>query len=445
MADQDPRIKELQKDIQRNAAAIDKVQSEMQAQFRQAETVNAERFTLLHEALDALILKRSSSPESSHGVSHSSKQPFQIRAVKLDFPRFDGKNVLNWIFKAEQFFEYHNTPDSDRLVISSVHLDHDVVPWYQMNQRTHPFRSWHEFTRALEMDFGPSAYECPRAALFKLNQSGSVGDYYTEFNTLANRVYGVSSEALLDCFLSGLQSEIRRDVLALSPDNINKAFALAKLYEEKYTAQQKPKYNTSPYKSPNNNTSYPQKNYQNIHRSETTQNPSQQKNHLPPLLHTPNQKPTTIRNISPAEMQIRRDKGLCYFCDEKFSHTHRCPNRRVMMLQLTDDEYEEKEPDPPDDDNQSSNDEDVQHHLSLNAMKGSCGVGTIRFTGRIGNIPVQVLVDGGSSETFVQPRIAQVLKVPIEASPCFQVLVGNGQSLMVEGKVRELKLHVQGH
>jgi hypothetical protein len=89
------------------------------------------------------------------------------------------KNVLNWIFKAEQFFYYHNTPDADRLVISSVHLDHDVVPWFQMIQRSHPFRSWQEFTRALEMDFGPSAYDCPRAALFKLNQSSSVAEYYT--------------------------------------------------------------------------------------------------------------------------------------------------------------------------------------------------------------------------------------------------------------------------
>ncbi|MCI56431.1 hypothetical protein A2U01_0077682, partial [Trifolium medium] len=43
-----------------------------------------------------------------------------------------------------------------------------------MIQRSHPFRSWQEFTRALEMDFGPSAYDCPRAALFKLNQSNTV-------------------------------------------------------------------------------------------------------------------------------------------------------------------------------------------------------------------------------------------------------------------------------
>jgi hypothetical protein len=67
------------------------------------------------------------------------------------------------------------------------------------------------------MEFGPSAYECPRATLFKLTQTNSVREYYKEFTALANRVYGLSTEAILDCFISGLNVEIRRDVLALSP------------------------------------------------------------------------------------------------------------------------------------------------------------------------------------------------------------------------------------
>jgi hypothetical protein len=227
----------------------------MQVQFRRAKVANAERFNLIHEALESLTQKNNSN-ESFHGASSSAKPPFQVRYVKLDFPRFDGKNVLNWIFKAEQFFDYHNTSDVDQLVIASVHLDHDVVPWFQMIQRSHPFRSWHEFTRAIEMDFGPPAYDCPRATLFKLTQTSSVSDYYHEFNALANRVYGVSNEAFLDCILSGIQSEIRRDVLALSPVSLTKAFALAKLFEEKYIVQPKPKYCPNNYKSPNTQNNY---------------------------------------------------------------------------------------------------------------------------------------------------------------------------------------------
>jgi hypothetical protein len=115
-----------------------------------------------------------------------------------------------------------------------------------------------------------------------------------------------------------------------------------------------------------------------------------------------------------------------------------------MTLQLSDGEEETLDPDAEDTPNSTDGDE-IQHHLSMNAMKGNGGMGIIRFTGMIGNIAVQVLVDGGSSDTYLQPRIAQFLKVPIEATPKFQVLVGNGQCLTVEGIVRQLHLQVQGH
>jgi hypothetical protein len=84
------------------------------------------------------------------------------------------------------------------------------------------------------------------------------------------------------------------------------------------------------------------------------------------------------------------------------------------------------------------------HHLSLNAMKGTSSMGILRFTGQIGQISVQVLVDGGSSDNFLQPRIAEFLKLPVEPGPCFKVLVGNGQTMTAEGVIPNLALTVQG-
>lgn len=108
-----------------------------------------------------------------------------MRPVKLDFPRFDGSNDIGWIFKAEQFFDYHHTTDNERLTIASVHLDHDIVPWFQMMQRNNQFQDWKSFTRALEQDFGPPPYDCPGASLFKLVQTGTVSEFYLEFTALA--------------------------------------------------------------------------------------------------------------------------------------------------------------------------------------------------------------------------------------------------------------------
>lgn len=71
-------------------------------------------------------------------------------------------------------------------------------------------------------------------------------------------------------------------------------------------------------------------------------------------------------------------------------------------------------------------------------MKGGTGTSSIRFTGAIGHIPVQILLDGGSSACFLQPRVAQFLKLPIEPAPNFRVLIGNGQYMETKGWIPEL-------
>lgn len=91
---------------------------------------------------------------------------------------------------------------------------------------------------------------------------------------------------------------------------------------------------------PNNNKKNPTTYTPNISFINKTDN--NQKN-IAPILHTPptrpmsqNQKNPNIKRMSPAEMQVRRDKGLCYGCDDKFSFTQKCPNRQLMLLQYDD-------------------------------------------------------------------------------------------------------------
>jgi len=84
---------------------------------------------------------------NSHANVHStSRPPFQVRNLKLDFSRFDGTNGIEWIFKTEQFFDYYHTPDIERLTVAAIHMDKEVVPWFQMMLRTNPFHSWQALT-----------------------------------------------------------------------------------------------------------------------------------------------------------------------------------------------------------------------------------------------------------------------------------------------------------
>ena len=67
--------------------------------------------------------------------------------------------------------------------------------------------------------------------------------------------------------------------------------------------------------------------------------------------------------------------------------------------------------------------------MSLNALNGGVGVGTIRFMAYIDKLPMTVLIDGGSSDNFLQPRVAKFLKLPVEPATQFRVMVGNGNYL----------------
>jgi len=139
-------------------------------------------------------------------------------------------------------------------------------------------------------------------------------------------------------------------------------------------------------------------------------------------------------------MQIRREKKLCYTCDEKFTSSHRCPNKQYLLLQMDEDETLEHQPTP-----EEMVDNIIQDpHLSYNALKGSMGLGTMKFQGTINGMVIQILLDSGSSDNFLQHRIANYLKLPVEEAPSFQVLVGNGNSLEAEGMVKQLEVLVQG-
>lgn len=76
--------------------------------------------------------------ESPSGYSHNSETGYSFGnnggivtlTMKLDFPRFDGKNPTGWQFKAKQYFSYHNVPATQWLIIASLNLEGEALEWY---------------------------------------------------------------------------------------------------------------------------------------------------------------------------------------------------------------------------------------------------------------------------------------------------------------------------
>ncbi|XP_019418303.1 PREDICTED: uncharacterized protein LOC109329088 [Lupinus angustifolius] len=295
---------------------------------------------------------------------------------------------------------------------------------------TNQLTSWEAFTKALLIRFGPSTFANPQAELFKLRQTTTVTEHQTRFERLSNQVVGLPPEMVLNCFLSGLNPEIARELALQQLFSVTHAIGMANLVERKINAAK-----TNPWWS--TSATVPVTNNQNI--ATLTQ---------PPTNQTPASLP--IKRLTAAQMQTRRAQGLYYNCDEKYITGHRCKPQQFLLPLSEDptDNYHNLEPldNTPNlnyEQQVPADNEVIHFHLSDQAFQGKPSPKTLKFQGTILGHQVTVLVDTGSSHNVMQPRVAQFLQLPISPRPKFPVMVGNGERIYCTGLCKETPINLQ--
>jgi len=156
----------------------------------------------------------------------------------------------------------------------------------------------------------------------------TVREYQTQFESLANRIVGLPPSFYLSCFISGLKPEIRREVQAFQPISLSQAIRLAKLQEEKFANSAL--------------LNHPQRFAPGIAKSFITTdfNPLPSSKTPTPLLPnttflhktSPNTNPPPIKRLSPAELQNRRENGLCYYFDDKYKLGYKCKKQFLLLI-----------------------------------------------------------------------------------------------------------------
>ena len=143
---------------------------------------------------------------------------------------------------------------------------------------------------------------------------------------------------------------------------------------------------------------------------------------LPP----PNPNPIPLRRLFPTKLASRRDKGLCFTCNEKYHRGHKCLSREFLLIGDEDDTpYEDnvtqdQPPDPPDDPNPTP------AQINIHFLSGHPAPKTLRLLGYINEHPVVILVDGGSTHNFIQAPLARLLGLSSRTTNPLSVMVGNG-------------------
>ncbi|KAL6313182.1 hypothetical protein AAG906_016770 [Vitis piasezkii] len=236
---------------------------------------------VLQEVLTELQALRAShnqntSPRDASSHPHTSRSniisdhPHQH--LKLSFPKFNGDDPTGWIYKAEQYFDFKNIAPEQQVHLASFHLEGIALQWHRWLTKFRGPLTWDEFTKVVQLRFGPTDYEDPSEALTRLKQTTSVAAYQEAFEKLSHR----------------------------RKPNQPTRFQPASL---------------TPKASPNPTAGV------------LGPPPTQRMNQ------SSNAQPATFRRITNQEARERREKGLCYYCDEKFVAGHRCERPQLFMIE----------------------------------------------------------------------------------------------------------------
>ena len=345
------------------------------------------------------LLSRMNQLETSHANTHAPSSFAAASAastsnaayrLKLEVPRFDGTDPEGWIFKVTQFFEYHATSKPDRLTITSFYMEGPALAWFQWMYRSGQLSSWSAFLHAIHARFSSSAYEDPTGVLCKLTQRTTVSAYLSEFETLANRVIGLPVPFVLSCFISGLNPAIWREVQVMQPHSLAQAVSFARLHEEKFLDSRR--QGSKPSSSISSGTS--------ATRPPSSLNAPLQDSSLLPSASRPRASTIPFKRLTPSELALRREQGLCFNCEEKYSRGHKCASSLFLFVTEEDDDNRDMDPGPSQ--LTPSSQESSPTQISLHALSGHGAPKTLRLTGLIHDHRVQILIDGGSTHNFLQ-------------------------------------------
>lgn len=261
----------------------------------------------------------------------------------------------------------------------------------------------------------------------------------------------------LNSFLSGLRADIQQALYIYKPSSLQDAIDKAK--EQEIFIDLMEKRFRGSHKSQSSFSATPRDG------TDTTVSKNWQKSTSTPSFGTPlfedkssrkwgtnsaynNSKSPMIRKISPAEMVKRREKGLCYNCDETYVTGHKCVKPQLYLMVGEDDVDEaENRPNPPEtniEENVSISSNDELPGVSIHALNGTQGIHTIKIEGTIGKQAVRILVDTGSTHNFVSTGVLRNQGIPTSYCQPLKVQMANGEATACTKLVSDLKWHMSG-
>jgi hypothetical protein len=358
----------------------------------------------------------------------------EIRLPKAVFPKFDGSNPKVWREKCEKYFNMYHIPMHLWAQFATIHFKGSAKLWLHTYEAQHSDDdiSWAELCIAIESKFGKDLYHNAMHDLLLIKQTSDVQEYYDRFQTAMHKVL-VHNKSYDDVFfvskfLQGLNPDIRAAIALHKPRTVDATLSLALMQVSILDSHPKPIFRRNGRDFPWNQGRPPQ-------------------NPQPGIMG-----PQPVDDIKPrwdaklaALRTQRKAQGLCMTCGEKWGKNHKCPDK--IDLHVLEELMDALQPDPTKDDSSyaSTEEEDEIFSLSHCAFEGNQGKKTIKLSGLVNHQEILILIDFGSSCTFLSEQAATTLQCAVSPAPPVSVTVANGQKLTSSLQVQQFTWWTQGH
>ncbi|KAL0536628.1 hypothetical protein IC582_025586 [Cucumis melo] len=371
--------------------------------------------------------------------------PDRNKFKKVEMPVFAGEDPDSWLFRAERYFQIHKLSDSEKMLVSTISFDGPALHWYRSQEEREKFLSWSNLKERLLVRFRSSRDGTILGKFLRIKQETTVDEYRNLFDKLVAPLSDVQDSVIEDTFMNGLFPWIRAEVAFCRPKGLAKVMEVAQLVENRELIRNEANLNGFA------GGKYPSQTTANS-RGTTNNSVSDNKGNTTfPMrtitLRSSNnaevRKDTNSRRLPDAEFQARKEKGICFRCNGKYSTDHKCKMKELHELKMfvvieEGEEYEIIEENATEEKTLAVLQVEEEHkafaELFLNSVVELNDPSTLKVRGKLQGREVIILIDCGATHNFISEKLVKSLQLPIEETAHYGVILGSGTAIQGKGE-----------
>jgi hypothetical protein len=284
---------------------------------------------------------------------------------------------------------------------------------------------------------------------FRVKQVDGVADFIERFDSIVHQILAhdpkFSTATITNHFIDGLKDDIRAVVLVHRPSNLDTASAIALLQEESSKDAPRKDFKRNEmggsfrYSSRASAVNY--KNsvaYQAHNKGESSTSHGRRG--------SDNAKNSYTEDKAATLMNYKKLKGLCYKCVMKWNPDHKCANTvplnvvEELWQMVSGKDASEVVLTEPDEDSG-----DDLMAISVNAVQGTKSCTTVRVIRDLCGREVVILIDSGSSHSFISESLASRWREWSVLPNSMQVRVANGHTLECTHEIVACPMWISGY